>query len=133
MREAYPAVRAALEARAERAFERLVQAGSFVPRVRGCIRAQLGRGGPRLEETARRLHVSPATLRRRLAEEGTSFRDLLDALRAEEACRDVLDPRLDLTGIASRLGFAHPNGFYKAFRRWTGLSPREYRARHESR
>lgn len=133
MREARPPVYAALEAKVRRAYERLVQSGAFAPRVRGCLRAQLATGRTGLEETARRLHVSTATLRRRLTDEGTSHREILDSLRAEAARHEVLAPHFSPNEIARRLGFSHPNGFYKAFKRWTGLSPREYRARHEGR
>ncbi len=133
MREKRPPVYAALEAKARRAYERLLQSGAFAPRVRGCLRTHLAAGRTSLEETARRLHVSTATLRRRLADEGTSHREILDALRAEAACHEVLAPHFSLDEMARRLGFSHANGLYKAFKRWTGLSPREYRARHEER
>jgi len=133
MREARPPVYAVLEAKVRQAYERLIQSGAFAPRVRGCLRTQLATGRTSLEETARRLHVSTATLRRRLTDEGTSHREILDFLRAEVARHEVLAPHFSPNEVARRLGFSHPNGFYKAFKRWTGLSPREYRIRNERR
>lgn len=121
---------ASLEAKVRRAMARLERSGSFAARARVCVRAQLARGSVRMEETARRLHVSASTLRRRLGEDGTSHREILNSMRAEAARRDLLHTRLAPAEIAARLGFAHVNSFYKAFKRWTGLSPREYRARH---
>jgi AraC-like DNA-binding protein len=133
MLEALQPVHETLEAKARRALERLEHAGAFTPRVRGCIRDQLTRGRPGLDDVARRLGVSSATLRRRLADEGTSFRELVDAMRSELAQREILSERLESSEIAARLGFAHPNAFYKAFKRWTGLSPTEYRASQMNR
>jgi AraC-like DNA-binding protein len=133
MLEALEPVHDTLEAKARRALARLEHAGAFTPRVRGCIRDQLGRSRPSLDDVARRLGVSSATLRRRLADEGTSFRELVDAMRAELAQREILSARLESSEIAHRLGFAHPNAFYKAFKRWTGLSPTEYRASRMNR
>ncbi|MGW4351171.1 AraC family transcriptional regulator [Nocardia sp. NPDC004582] len=75
------------------------------------------------------LFVSPRTLSRRLNEEGTSFRALLDEVR-QTLSEELLD-RTDMTTeqVAARLGYAEAASFIRAFRRWQGCPPQEYRAR----
>ncbi|MBP8953867.1 MAG: AraC family transcriptional regulator [Armatimonadetes bacterium] len=85
-----------------------------------------------LEECAARLGVSPRTLRRRLKERGASYKGIVDDVRAELARSYLESSRLSVEAIAERLGFSDPTCFTRAFRRWTGMSPREFRKR-ESR
>jgi AraC-like DNA-binding protein len=73
--------------------------------------------------------MSVATLRRRLREEGTTHSRILDELRFELAKRYLRRPDLAVGEIAYSLGFSHVNAFHKAFKRWTGCAPIEYRAR----
>lgn len=78
---------------------------------------------------AAELYMSPRTLSRRLNEEGTSFRALLDEIR-QMLSEELLD-RTDMTTdqVAARLGYAEAASFIRAFRRWKGCPPQEYRAR----
>ena len=76
---------------------------------------------------ARRLKMSPRTLRRKLEQEGTSFRELIDALRAHAAIKYVRDTDLTIEDIAFALGFSDAAAFRHAFRRWTKSAPHEYR------
>ncbi|APA99580.1 AraC family transcriptional regulator [Nocardia seriolae] len=100
--------------------------------VAGAVRDLLVRNPgeiPDQSAVAAELFVSPRTLSRRLNEEGTSFRALLDEVR--EALSEEL---LDHTGmtteqVAARLGYAEAASFIRAFRRWKGCPPQEYRAR----
>jgi AraC-like DNA-binding protein len=71
------------------------------------------------------LHLSPRTLRRRLADEGTSFQRVADTL-LQELAQDLLREDLTVTEVAARLGYAEIASFTRAFRRWTGLSPRAW-------
>ncbi|KOU38123.1 AraC family transcriptional regulator [Streptomyces sp. WM6378] len=82
---------------------------------------------PTLEETAARLAMSPATLRRRLAQEGTSFQQLKDAVRRDAAIAGLAEGREPIAEIAARLGFSEDTSFHRAFRRWTGTTPGSYR------
>ncbi|MFI6471582.1 AraC family transcriptional regulator [Streptomyces sp. NPDC050516] len=82
---------------------------------------------PTLEETAARLAMSPATLRRRLAREGTSFQQLKDAVRRDAAIAGLAEGREPIAEIAARLGFSEDTSFHRAFRRWTGTTPGSYR------
>ncbi len=82
---------------------------------------------PNQDELAQRLHLSPRTLSRRLALEGTSFRALRDALRRELALARLGQTRAPVARIASDLGYAEPSAFYRAVIGWTGLSPSAWR------
>lgn len=80
-----------------------------------------------LAEAARALAVSPRTLQARLGQEGTSFATLADELRRDRALTLLSQPDLAVTAIAARLGFSTPSAFTRAFRRWTGMAPSDYR------
>jgi AraC-like DNA-binding protein len=66
-------------------------------------------------------------LRRRLAAEGTSHRELLDRVRAELALRALDEGELSIGEVAFLVGYSDTSAFHKAFRRWTGHSPRDHR------
>ena len=80
------------------------------------------------ERVAAALAMSPRTLQRRLREEGTSYADLLDRFRHRMAVALLEDREIAIYEVAYLLGYAEPSTFYRAFRRWTGSSPREHRA-----
>lgn len=81
-----------------------------------------------LEQIAARMGMASWSLRRRLQLEGYQFQTLLDETRCEMAKSYVRDTHHNFTEIAYLLGFANPPGFQRAFRRWTGMSPGEFRA-----
>lgn len=101
---------------------------TFVDRVRRATWHQLSSGKPELSRIAKQLHISPRTLQRRLRESGTSFSQLLDDLRRELSGRFLLDRKLAVSEVAFLLGYSEPSAFQRAFRRWQGRSPRQYRA-----
>ena len=76
---------------------------------------------------AERLGMSERTLRRKLEQEGTSFRELIDELRAHAAIKYVRDTDLTIEDVAYALGFIDAAAFRRAFRRWTKSAPHEYR------
>ena len=96
--------------------------------VRRAIRALLATGECCREAVARQLNMHPRTLVRRLNETGTTYQALLDDMRAQIAKHLLHDTRSPVSRIAASLGFGDPTVFTRAFRRWTGLSPREFRA-----
>jgi len=100
---------------------------TLAPRVRELIARQMRRGRPTALTVARQLKISRRTLSRRLDEEGTSFKAQLDNLRCELALGFVASPQLPLMDISARLGFSRVQGFHRAFRRWTGQTPLQYR------
>lgn len=81
---------------------------------------------PSLEAAASDLGMSGRTLRRRLAEEGTTYQRELDAVRQKMAEEYFSRGGASVTELALLLGFADSSAFAKAFRRWTGCSPTEY-------
>ena len=98
-------------------------------RVRRLLVDALPAGPPSAENVARRLGVSARSLRRRLGDEGTSFQALLESTRSELAQRHLRDPQLTVSEIAFLVGFSELSPFQRAFRRWTGMSPRDFRTR----
>ncbi len=95
-------------------------------RVRALLFDGVPRGDSSAESTAGRLGISRRTLSRRLEQEGTTFKILLDQTRCSLTLRYLLADRLHVAEIAAKLGFAEPASFYKAFRRWFGTTPGEY-------
>lgn len=101
-------------------------------RVRHLILAALPAGPvPSPEEIAYRLAVSPQTLRRRLAAEGTSYQRLRDQVRRDHAIAALTRGDFSIEDLSQRLGFSEPSAFHRAFRRWTGSTPRAYQRRAE--
>jgi AraC-like DNA-binding protein len=100
---------------------------SFAERTRDAIARELSAGHVVAEHIARRLAVSLRTFHRRLAEEGTSHGALVDDVRRSEAMRHLAGGSFSIAEISFLLGFAHPNAFHKAFKRWTGTTPAHYR------
>ncbi len=82
---------------------------------------------PDLEAAASRLHVSSRTLKRRLARRGTTYQHLLDQTRKARATALLRDTRVPIAQIAATLGYRDPANFTRAFRKWTGRSPSEFR------
>ncbi len=94
------------------------------------LRRRLGarrRGYPSLSELACEEHVSTRTLKRRLAEHGTSFQRLLDELRRERALALLRHEANTVDEIAEQLGYSDSANFTRAFRRWLGCSPSRWR------
>jgi AraC-like DNA-binding protein len=85
-------------------------------------------GPPEQGDIADALHMSNRTLQRKLKEEGTSFLDLLQDTRLQLARKYLRSPGRSVVETAYLLGFSEPSTFSRAFKRWTGQSPAEYRA-----
>ena len=89
----------------------------------------LSSGPPKAADVARRLGMSERTLSRRLAERGTSFGAVVDGARRRIAERLLQHGQHRVGEVAFLLGFSETSSFSRAFKRWTGLSPVEYRER----
>ena len=120
-------LRRAIGARADEALAALGDQHTATDRVRAQIRAQLRGDGVSAELIAKALGMSARTLRRRLEEEGESFQDLRDAERKEQAMDHARETQLSISEIAYLLGFAETSAFHRAFKRWTGMTPAQYR------
>lgn len=96
-------------------------------RVKARLRAEPATAWPGFEDLARQLRLPASTLRRRLADEGQTYRDIKDELRrvlAEALLREGAKP---VGEIAAELGFSEPSAFHRAFRKWTAQSPGAFR------
>jgi AraC-like DNA-binding protein len=128
-----PALSAVLERYAEALVAKLPAVSTFLDEARRAVAELLRSGDPSLDATAARLGTSRRTLQRRLAEEGTSHQDLVDGVRRDLALRWLPDTRMAITEVAYLLGFSEPAAFHRAFKRWTGQTPAEYRRAHGGR
>jgi AraC-like DNA-binding protein len=113
------------EDQCERAMQDL---GAGATLVAGVRRALSGREGFRsLRRVAAELRVSPRTLMKILADEGTSFTSLVDDERRQRAQRLLSIPNVTLEDVAGRLGYSSLSNFVRAFHRWTGQTPAAFR------
>ena len=84
-------------------------------------------GYPSVERVAQRMQVAVRTLQRRLNEQGLTYSDLVEKLRYREACRMLKRTEKPVAAIAAALGYTDPSHFSRAFRRWSGMRPSQYR------
>jgi AraC-like DNA-binding protein len=105
---------------------------TFTDQVRHHLTSDLSHGRPAASKLARRLHMSARTLERRLEGEGTTFGAVLEDLRRRLALDHLGRRDVSLSEIAFLLGFSQVGAFHRAFKRWTGTTPDEYR-RHARR
>jgi AraC-like DNA-binding protein len=115
-------------AECERELAMLGEAKTLLASVRRQM-ARSTKGFPTLTELADKRRVSARTLKRQLAAHGTSFRDLLDELRRDRAIRLLDGGDAPIDTISERLGYADASNFTRAFRRWMGVSPTDWRLR----
>lgn len=112
----------------ERELEQLTRTRSLRERITGLLGPLLNGGRePDLEEVAARLKLPTWTLRRKLADEGTRFRAILNDTRRDLAMTYIRDTELAFGEIAYLLGFASAEAFQRAFKRWNGQTPGEFR------
>lgn len=97
--------------------------------VRRRVRESLAESPQTLETCADALRMSARTLQRRLADEGSTFQKVLDDVRHELAVELVRDPRHALGEVAFLLGYAELSPFLRAFKRWTGKTPADFRVK----
>lgn len=100
-------------------------------RVREHLQTQPGHY-PGVDDVAEQLNLSSRTLKRRLAQQGTSFSALLEEARQLDAIALLRKPQLSLERVATELGYADPANFTRAFKRWTGLTPSAFRDKDKS-
>lgn len=120
----------ALQRIGERFIAALPRATTLQERVRNLIAEMLADGSCSCERVASTLGMAPRTLHRRLEDEGTTFRAEHEQVRRDLACEYLRDGNLTVSEIAYSLGFSVVPGFHRAFKRWTGMTPRAYRKHH---
>lgn len=108
-----------------------IEAQSSLPeQVKILIKRRIASGKPEISEVARELGMSERTLQRRITEQGSNYRALIEQAR-QELGRDLLsDKRNGIEEIAFLLGFQDTGSFYRAFRTWEGVTPAQWRGRH---
>ncbi|NSX85757.1 AraC family transcriptional regulator [Agrobacterium tumefaciens] len=108
-----------------------IEAQSSLPdQVKILIKRRIASGKPEISEVARELGMSERTLQRRITEQGSNYRALIEQAR-QELGRDLLsDKRNGIEEIAFLLGFQDTGSFYRAFRTWEGVTPAQWRGMH---
>jgi AraC-like DNA-binding protein len=102
---------------------------NLLARTRKILLDQLASGTPQLGNVASLFNITERQLQRKLKEQGTAFGELLDQVRLELALRYLQDARMSMVDIALSLGFSDQSNFVKAFKRWQGETPGQYRGR----
>lgn len=105
----------------------LPSSGDVVGRAQRAIADTIASGPPRLDAVASRLVMSVRTLQRKLREAGPTFAEVVDDVRREMALAQLAKRELSIAEVGYVLGFSEPSAFHRAFRRWTGRTPSEYR------
>ncbi|MAZ89123.1 MAG: AraC family transcriptional regulator [Cellvibrionaceae bacterium] len=95
--------------------------------IKGMLRLMLNQQIPSSELIADKLGISVRTLQRKLNDEGTSYKEVLNELRQELAMHYVKNSTLNFDVIATKLGFSEPRSFYRSFKKWTGSTAKQYR------
>lgn len=100
---------------------------SLTAQIRRRLRSAGGDEWPEFEFIAKALNMTPSTLRRRLEDEGQTFQVIKDQLRRDMAIDYLCHTTKSVAEIATELGFAEASAFHRAFKKWAGASPGEYR------
>lgn len=124
-----PAMQQLAQSRAEALLQELSAEPGFLRELKAVLTRGLPVGRVSLAETAQALNLSTRTLHRRLEEERTSFRGVLDELRRQSAESLLRQPQPSLADIAFLLGYTEQSTFQQAFKRWSGLTPGQFRSR----
>lgn len=103
------------------------EAPNIVDDTRAQVRQQLLAGEPSLEVVAEQMGLASWSLQRRLREQGLTFSQLVDKLRCELATHYLRQQQLPISELAPLLGYSETSAFSRAFRRWFGVSPRQWR------
>jgi AraC-like DNA-binding protein len=113
---------------AEQVLASLVQGETMRHQLRAAIWSLLGDGPPSLKRIAAALRMPPRTLQRRLAAEGTSVQGEIEEIRKTMAFAVLRDRSISIEDVALLLGYGEPSTFFRAFKRWTGTTPRRFRS-----
>jgi AraC-like DNA-binding protein len=124
---ANPGLKASLMEKAERRAETLRRPAQLQQQVSDAIAVELGTGSVSCERVASRLGMHPKALGRQLKDLNTSYREMLEHVRREFAERYLKSGGLSVERVALLLGYSEKSAFNRAFKRWSGQSPVDYR------
>ncbi|MFE8072234.1 AraC family transcriptional regulator [Marinobacteraceae bacterium S3BR75-40.1] len=122
-----PELRELMDSKGAALLEQYRQRTNLVSEVQALLVNQLRFAEPSLEDVAARLELTPRALVSRLGEQGLTFKALLDEVRKELALAYLEEAQLALVDIAFLLGFSEQSAFNRAFKRWTGQTPGQFR------
>ncbi len=127
LRQPDPTLRQLLEDQVDAAMRTLPQGDDLSESTRRVIAHLAPHGMPELAQVAQEMRLSPRVFYRRLAQAGVNFRELREATLLQVAELHLSDPRLTLAEVAALLGYTEQSAFSRAFKRWRGLSPLQWR------
>jgi AraC-like DNA-binding protein len=127
LRQPDPTLLSLMEAQVEAAMAQLPQAGDLAEATRRVVAHLAPQGLPELEQVAQALRLSPRVFYRRLAEQGLNFRALRETTLQQLAELHLRDARLTLAEVGALLGYTEQSAFSRAFKRWTGQAPLQWR------
>ncbi len=122
-----------IASRLDRLLLSLDRGPSMTQKASHILQALLADGDMSSAKLAKLMCTSERTLRRRLKEEGTSYRKLLQDVRKDNCEVHLCDPSVSLTELSQRLGYAEQSSFNSAFIEWFGTTPSKFRERYETR
>ncbi|CAH0350880.1 AraC family transcriptional regulator [Aquabacterium sp. CECT 9606] len=127
LRQADPTLLKLMEEQVDAAMAQLPDAGDLGEVTRRVVAHLAPLGTPELEQVAQALRLSPRVFYRRLAEQGLNFRDLRETALQQVAELHLRDPRLTLAEVGALLGYSEQSAFSRAFKRWSGVPPLQWR------
>ena len=132
LRRRDPVLQLILHRNAEELSARLPESNSIVGELRRFLVTRMAQGDSEIEMVARSMATSVRSLQRKLAATGTSYQEILDSIRREAAARHLADRALSITEVGYLLGYSEPASFHRAFKRWYGSTPQEFRMAQRS-
>lgn len=132
LRRRDPALQSVLLRSASDVAARIPEANDPVADLRRMLISRLAQGDCDIESVARSMATSVRSLQRRLAAAQTTYQWVLDATRSEVARQYLVDRTLSVSEVGYLLGYSEPAAFHRAFKRWHGSTPQEFRQAHQS-
>ena len=128
LRRRDPLLHQVLQIHADDVLDRMPSRDGLACDVQRALTRRLAGGDTRMGVIARQLALSPRTLQRRLTAEGVSYRQLLEEARKSAAARYISGSTFAICEVAFLVGYSEPGPFYRAFKRWYGVTPETFRA-----
>ena len=99
---------------------------SLTSQIRDILKGKVHEEFPSFKQMSSSLDCSPTTLKRKLLAEGSTYQTIKDAVRRDTAIYYLVQGSMSVDEVAVHAGFSDPSSFFRAFKRWTGTSPRSY-------